>query len=278
MSGTTKTARRDEARNQAIRLKAAQQQVARRQRTLAIALLSVGVVVLGSVVAFILSNQPPPAAQDLSSVDDPLTSVSAPATANEAGGIPVGQDGVAGAETGPQDVVVAVYADYMCPICGAFEETNGQVLAELRQTGEIVVEYRPVAILDRFSQGTQYSTRAAAAAALVADRAPEAFITFNDLLFANQPEEGTAGLSDERIAELATQAGVPGDLASSIVEGGHMSGAESFAPWVAAATEQASRDFAPQFGTPTILINGEKFEGDWRVEGALTAAVEEARG
>jgi len=57
-----------------------------------------------------------------------------------------------------------------------------------------------------------------------------------------------------------------------------MSGADSFAAWVAGATEQATRDFAPQFGTPTILIDGEKLEVDWRIEGALAAAVEEARG
>lgn len=278
MSRTQKTVRREEARSHAIRLKAAQEQAARRQRTLAIALLTVGLLVIGSVVAFILSNQPEPA-PDLSSVEDPLGSVSAPATANDAGGIQVGADGVAGgAEASPETVVVAVYADYMCPICGAFEETNGPVLTELREAGEVIVEYRPVSILDRTSQGAQYSTRAAAAAALVADRAPEAFVTFNDLLFANQPAEGTTGLTDERIAELATRAGAPDEVASSIVEGSHMSGEDSFAAWVAAATEQATRDFAPQFGTPTILINGEKLEADWRIEGALAAAVEEARG
>jgi protein-disulfide isomerase len=278
MSRTPKTDRREEARSRAIRLKAAQEQAARRQRTLTIVLTTVGILVVGSVVAFILMNQPEPA-PDLSSVEDPLGSVSAPATANEAGGIPVGADGVAGGTAAsPETVVVAVYSDYMCPICGLFEAVNGPVLKELREAGDVVVEYRPVSILDRTSQGTQYSTRAAAAAALVADRAPDAFVTFNDLLFANQPAEGTAGLSDVRLAELATEAGAPEAVASSIVDGSHMSGEDSFANWVAAATEQATRDFAPQFGTPTILIDGEKLEVDWRIEGALATAVEEARG
>jgi len=278
MSNTPKAVRREEARSNAARLKAAQEQAARRQRALATGLLAVGFVVIGSVVGFILSNQPEPA-PDLSSVEDPLGSVRAPATANDAGGIQVGADGIAGgAEASPETVVVAVYSDYMCPICGVFEATNGPVLTELREAGEIVLEYRPVSILDRTSQGAQYSTRAASAAALVADRAPAAFVTFNDLLFANQPAEGTTGLSDERIAELATQAGAPEEVASSIIEGSHMSGADSFAAWVAGATEQATRDFAPQFGTPTILIDGEKLEVDWRIEGALAAAVEEARG
>ena len=64
--------------------------------------------------------------------------------------------------------MVAVYSDYLCPICGVFEQTNGATLDELRQSGEIVLEYHPVSILDRKSGGTAYSTRSATAAALVA--------------------------------------------------------------------------------------------------------------
>lgn len=277
MSKTTKPARKDEARAMAARLNAGEANAARRQRVVAIALAAIGVLVLGLVVAFIVSNRPAPA-PDLTSVEDPLGSVHAPSTANDAGGIQVGVDGTAGgAVTSAETVVVAVYFDYMCPVCGAFEAINGPVLAKLRERGEIVIEYRPVSILDRTSQGTRYSTRAAAAAALVADRMPEAFVDFNNLLYANQPEEGTSGLTDEQLASLATQAGVPAEVASAIVEGQHMTGDDSFAGWVAAATEQATRDFAPQFGTPTILINGEKTEFDWSIDGAIEAAIEAAR-
>ena len=280
MVNPTKAERRDEARIQAERLREEQQRTARRQRTIAISLVVVGLLVVGAIVAWILSNQPEPA-PDLSTVEDPLGSVSAPATANDEGGIPVGGDGVAGG-TGEADAVeVVVYSDFMCPVCSMFEETNGAALTQLREDGDIVLEYRPVSILDRTSQGAQYSTRAATAAAFVADQDPAAFVAFNEAMFANQPEEGTQGLTDEQIADLARDAGVQEDVAAAIADGSYFTGDASFAPWVAASTEQATRDFPDGFGTPTILIDGENIadlEVDWRVPGALATAIESARG
>jgi len=280
MPNPTKAERRAEARIRAERLREEQQRALHRQRTIAISLLVVGLLAVGAMVAWILSNQREPAS-DLSDVEDPLGSVSAPATANDQGGIPVGPDGVAGT-TGDADAVqVVVYSDFMCPICGLFEETNGQVLSDLRESGDIVLEYRPVSILDRTSQGGQYSTRAATAAAFVADQDPAAFVAFNDAMFANQPEEGTQGLTDEQIAGIASDAGVQDDVAAAIADGSYFTGDASFAPWVAASTEQATRDFPDGFGTPTILVDGQNIadlEVDWRVPGALTAAIESARG
>ncbi|WP_182113062.1 MULTISPECIES: thioredoxin domain-containing protein [unclassified Actinotalea] len=276
----TKAARRDEARAEALRLREEQQRQAQRQRTIVISLLVVGLVVVGGLIWWIMSMAQED--QDFAEVEQPLAGVSAPAAANDEGGIRVGEDGVARDIDVPEDaVVVTVYADFMCPICGQFEQVNGADLDELREAGEVVVEYRPVSILDRFSQGSQFSTRSATALALVADRAPEAFLGFNQALFASQPAEGTSGLSDEQIAELAEAAGVPQDVTRTIADGSYMEGEDSFAPWVAAATEQASRDFAPQFGTPTVLVDGENVadqQVDWRVPGALVDVIEKARG
>lgn len=281
MSKPTKAQRREDARTQAQRIREEQQKAARRQRTIAVSLLVVGLLVLGGVVAWILSNQPEPA-PDFADIEDPLGSVSSPATANDEGGIPVGQAGVAGdATAGDGAVEVVVYSDYMCPICGMFEDVNGTALDELREQGEVVVEYRPVSILDRTSQGSQFSTRAATAAGLVADQAPEQFVAFNTAMFANQPEEGTEGLSDEQIADIAREAGVAEDVAAQIADGSYLEGDASFSPWVAAATEEATRAFPEGFGTPTILVAGENLSDlgvDWRIEGALVDAIEAARG
>ena len=281
MSKPTKAERREDARTQALRIREEQQKAARRQRTIAISLLVVG------VVAWILSNQPKPPVDlsqvpDFSEVEDPLGTVSAPATANDEGGVPVGQDGVAGGGTAGADAVeVVVYSDYMCPICGMFEEINGPVLDELRENGEVIVEYRPVSILDRTSQGSLFSTRAAAAAGFVADQAPEGFVAFNAAMLTNQPEEGTNGLSDEQIADLARDAGVDEAVAAQIADGSYLEGDDSFVPWVTAATEEATRAFPEGFGTPTILVNGENLSDlgvDWRMVGALVDAIEAARG
>ena len=101
-------------------------------------------------------------------------------------------------------VVVDVYLDYMCPYCAMFEAINGAIAG--RAAGgrdDVVVAYHPVSILDRLSMGTGYSTRAATAAALVADQAPETFDAFNAAMFASQPGESTEGLTDAAIAGIA---------------------------------------------------------------------------
>lgn len=278
----TKSQRREEARAAAARLREEQQRKAQRQRTIAIAVAVAAVAIVGVLIWVILAQGNRSA---LESVD------LRPAGSDLHGGIPVGADGVAGTTSGANDdaVVVAVYSDYMCPVCGAFEEVNGADLDELRQAGEIVLEYHPVSILDRYSNDTAYSTRSATAVALVADRAPELFVQFNEGLFANQPAEGTDGLSDAQIAEIAREAGVPEDVAATIESGeylGQQADAEgvpleqTFVPWVVAATDQASKDLG-SLQTPTIVLNGDVMDVstyDWRESGVLAQAIEDARG
>ena len=54
------------------------------------------------------------------------------ARALEALAVSLGADGAAGTEN-EGAVEVGVYLDYMCPICGQFEETNGATLDQLRE-------------------------------------------------------------------------------------------------------------------------------------------------
>ncbi|WP_225755143.1 thioredoxin domain-containing protein [Actinotalea sp. Marseille-Q4924] len=291
MSSTKPTrTQREEARAIAERLHQEQQSAeARRQRTILISLLVVGLVVIGGVVAFIFANAGSTTSStvdvpDLSDAEDPFEGIAAPQGATDDGAIVVGPDGVAGSAEGADAdaVTVKVYSDFLCPFCQMFEQTNGPVLEELRAAGDVVSEYHLVSILDRAAAGSQYSTRAAAAAALVADQAPEAFVDLVDALFANQPAEGVAGLTDAQIAELAREAGVAEDVAAQIEDGSYATGEDSFVPWVAAVTEQASRDL-PRLATPAVLLDGQDIgEGglgvDWRVPGALAAAVEQVRG
>lgn len=64
-----------------------------------------------------------------------------------------------------RDIQVDVYIDAMCPICATFDETYMPVL---EGHGAIGVTVHPISILDRYSNGIEYSTRAAAAAYAVA--------------------------------------------------------------------------------------------------------------
>lgn len=271
---------RADARAAALALREQQAREARRQRAILISLVAVGLAAVIGVVVWILSQAPDN--PDLSEVEDPLAAVTAPRGATEDGGILVGADGVIDDGSVPEGaVVVDVYADFMCPFCGLFEETNAATLDELRAGGDVVVSYHPVAILDRYANGTEFSTRASTALATVADQEPQAFVAFNAALFANQPAENSPGLSDAEIADIARGAGVSDEVAATIEDGSYLTGDDSLRPWVLAATEQASRDL-PRLATPTILVDGQELSEDlgvdWRVPGALEAAVAQVRG
>lgn len=214
-----------------------------------------------------------------------LSAVLTPSSADATGGIPVSDDGVGVAGEG--DVVVDMYFDFMCPYCGTLDQVNAADLDALVAEGGVTVVYHPVSILDRLSEGTAYSTRAVNAVAVVADLAPEFVPAFVTALLAEgtQPEEGTAGLSDAEIAEIAQQVGVSRAVTDEFTSTADFQGTtlRAFVPWTAAATAVLpANPTTGTAGTPTVLINGEWFGGtadqDWRQPGVLRTAVEAAKG
>lgn len=278
----TKADRREEARLAAQRVKEQQDREAKRQRNVLIVIVGVALVAIVAVVVYIFSNAPAESSRiapiDFSETEDPLGEVDLPAGATSSGGILLGQDGVIADGQIPEgDTVVRVYADYMCPHCATFETLNGPGLDELRAEGGTVVELHPVAIMDGASAGTQYSTRASAAVAYVADNAPDVVADFNYGLFVNQPQ-GT-GLTDVQIADIAAEVGAEEAVVEGLRGGAHVA-AGGFRAWVAAATEQAARDL-PRLATPTVHVDGvdtSELGIDWRTPGALVEAVRVARG
>lgn len=199
------------------------------------------IAAFAAVVFFIVNSSKVP----------PLSEAHAPAVADETGGIPVGTGGVAGVDVPASGADTAVprvdlYVDLMCPVCNRFEQTNALDIDGLREAGTIAVYYHPVSVLDRYSKGTKYPTRAASAVAVVADQDPSHMLQFINALYANQPEEGTPGLSDDEIAAIAVGVGVPVDLAARMKQG-------EFMKWVTAATDRASQDGAGV--TPTVMVN-----------------------
>jgi len=183
-------------------------------------------------------------------------SSTSPAAATAGGGLRIGS------ETAP--VTVTIYLDYMCPYCGKFEQANGADLQQLVTDGAAKVELHPLAFLDRMSNGTEYSSRTANAAATVADRASDKLLDFTTTLYAHQPEENSPGLTDAQIAELAIGAGVPGAVADTFT-------AKRFAGWVSDATDKAVKSGIDS--TPTILVNGVKVTTNLLTAGALRTAV-----
>lgn len=140
---------------------------------------------------------------------------------------------------------VATYVDFMCPYCGQFEETEGETIAGLIEDGSITLEVHPVSILDRASQGTEYSSRSASAMYAVAEADPDNAYAFFVALYDKQPAEGTPGLTDEELVQLAKDAGVDvtADLEKSILD--H--------EYIDFAKQQTLPEGAN--GTPTLMVN-----------------------
>jgi len=149
-------------------------------------------------------------------------------------------------------VTLTIYEDYQCPACRATEAYLRPTIDRLVDDGDMRIEYHPIAFLDAAST-TDYSSRALGAAVCVLDQSgDEAYLRMHNLLYLNQPPEGSAGLSDAQLADLAQQAGANRAAVAECMDQAR------FADWVEAATEQASQDGVN--ATPTILVNGTQLE------------------
>ena len=246
------------ARGERIAEAAAQRRARQRVRVVASA---GGLVIVGLVVAIVVSLVNAAGRDngaDSTALQKPYTS---PTIATANGALAFGK------ATAP--VKLETYLDYMCPFCGRFERANGGEIDRMVADGTVRIELYPLSFLDRVSNGTRYSTRAANAVATVAHRAPDKVLAFSNALFASQPAEGTSGLSDDEIAKLASGAGVPSETVAQFTEG-------IFEPWVAASTSAVFETGVT--GTPTVKINGTRFSGDLYAVGPLTRAVAAAKG
>ena len=181
------------------------------------------------------------------------------------GAVPPGvtlADGVTvGRVTAP--VTLDVWEDPQCPVCADFEEQVGPTVEKWVDAGTVKVRYHVISFLDRAST-TDYSSRAANALYAAAAVSPAAFADYHRTLFAEQPAEGSAGLTDDRLAELAGSAGA--GAAEADIRAG------TYANYVTRATEQSSKDGVT--GTPTVKVNGEPVAQPTLA--AVTAAVEAA--
>ena len=151
------------------------------------------------------------------------------------------------AEAG-KPVKVVLYVDFICPVCKNFEAQYNEQLTSLRNEGKITVEYRALGFLDNRSS-SNYSSRAANAAACVVNESPEKYAEFVDSLFAKQPAEGSAGISDNDLKKMATEIGAK-PIDTCVDE-------KTYRPFVKFATKQAAA--VGVTGTPTVFVDGQQW-------------------
>ncbi|HEX6366666.1 MAG TPA: thioredoxin domain-containing protein [Agromyces sp.] len=264
----TRNERREAAREKARILREEQRKRERRNKFLIQGGIIVVVLAIAALIfTLILQNVRPAGPGPANMASDGIV-----LTAGDEGGIvavetPAVPAGGTPTPTEPDDsgtvANIVVYVDYLCPFCGQFEATNSDSIRTMVEEGAATLEMHPIAILTNKSNGTQYSLRAANAAACVADTSPDSFFDFNALLFQNQPEEGTAGLTNDEIKSLVEQAG-----ASDVSTIEQCIDDKQFNSWVQEATNRAlsgpvpNSDLPAITGTPTVLVNGQQFTGN----------------
>lgn len=251
-STATRRAEQQAAAERAAAIRHEQERRERRRRT-----LTIGGVVAAVLTLVLIAGYAVQSARD---------------TTGEAGVVPSGVvDDYAvpwGERSAP--VTVTIYEDFLCPFCGDFEAASAALLQEYVDAGDVQVEYRVLSFLDGASDGSDYSTRAMNALGAVLDTAgPDAAKRFHDLLFENQPEEGTPGPTDDELIAYAVEAGAREDAVAAPIR------ERRFEQWVVNATDASSQEGVSS--TPTVMVDGEVVEFE-TIDGLLAdteAAIEQ---
>jgi protein-disulfide isomerase len=154
-------------------------------------------------------------------------------------------------------VVMIEYGDFRCPFCGKFaREVEPKLVDEYVESGTLRMEWRDFPYLGRESVGAALAARAA--------QEQGKFWEYHDLLYENQ----SGGFSDERLVELAREAGLDvEEFEADLASGRH--------------EEAVARDFQEGqrigiTGTPTFVINGEVLAGAQPIE-VFEDAIERAK-
>ncbi len=277
----TKNQRREQAREQARLAREAEKKREKRNRLVLQGSIVLVVLAILGVVALVLTQTMKPAGPGPANMISGGVTFGADLKVESTGALQEGQEREARKvdwEKPPIDVTV--YADYMCPACGNFEQQNGSMLEQYVGSGDITLTVYPLNMLDAQSLGTKYSTRAGNLFACVVDQQPDvAFALHNRLLSADvQPKEQTTGLTDEQLLDNAEAAGA--DLNDSLRQ---CVKDQRFAGFIASnyksVTEVGLKGLAdgaqlmnPQTGelvpadqpqrlmsTPTVFVNGQQW-------------------
>ena len=263
-SHPSKNQRRDAAREKATQLREEQKKKDRRNKVFLQGGIAVAAIAIIAIVALIIMNSirpPSPGPANMASdgilIGAGMAAVTTSALqpdANPVASVPDSTGTIAD---------IRVYVDYLCPLCGQFEKTNGEQISGWVDSGAATVEIHPVSILTSKSAGTQYSLRAANTAACVANYSPNDFYAFNAEMFVDQPTEGTAGWSDDELKAVVKSSGVSTAVSriNSCID------KKTYKSWVLAATDRALAGPIPNAaipaitGTPTVLVNGKQYVG-----------------
>ena len=248
------------ARERARELRELHKKQDRRRRLLLQGGIASSVLVILAVIAVVIFLFPPTAASGPQNMLSDGIKIGEGLKAEHTAALKPNQDPVPSGQNAPEVVDIQLYVDYLCANCGTFQQNNDEQLRSWVESGAATIEIHPLALLTTKSAGTQYSLRAASAAACVADLSPDHYYDFHVALLTDQPEEGTEALSDEEILQRAKDAGVTalGQINRCMTEARYRS-------WVKEATVRAlegpipNADISAIDSPLTVIVNGQVF-------------------
>ena len=256
----TRSEQRDQARAKARELREQRAKGDKRKRLILTVSVTVGIIaVVAGVVSSIIffSNTSNVAVDNAKKV---------PANVTSLGGVLLGKGLVPTTEEqSKKGNQIVIYQDYQCPVCKLFEDPNTSQIKAWVESGLATVEYHPISFLDGQSLNN-YSSRANNAALCVANPQPEKFFNVNAALYANQPQENSAGPSDTELKSTLVGSGVVmNDEIKTCID------QKRYGKYIENRTSEAFSQPAvtgkeiPR-GTPYVLINGNVYDWEGKAE------------
>lgn len=132
-------------------------------------------------------------------------------------------DGIVTAGKDSAKAKLDFYEDYLCPACGQFNHRDADKIDKALANGQIQVNYTMMPFLNQNSDPPGYSGRAAAAAYAVAVNAPDKWASYEHSLYNDQPEEHSAGYTNDQLISLGKRLGVGGNFEQDVRSGKYMS-------------------------------------------------------
>ncbi len=176
------------------------------------------------------------------------------------------QEAGGGVVLGDGAVDVALWEDFQCPGCKAFEDSNGEMLRERVESGDITMTVHPLSFLDG-TLDNDSSVSAANAFGCATDAGEQQALDFHLTVYANQPTEtaGQPAWSADQLIGWGNDVGIEGGEWESCVND------LTYEGWVTQV--QTTMAGAGITQTPTVFLDGEKFDV---AAGDLDAAIDEA--
>lgn len=260
----TRSEQREAARAKAKALREQQQKGDRRKRVfIQLGIVASVLVAVGAVALTIFGAS--------------TQSTAVPSNASFNDGVKVGtdlkvftSDFTPAAPSGEEPIEIIVYVDYQCPICAIFEIPNSEQIKSWVSSGAATLQMHALSFLDGRGSPNAFSSRAANAAICVSEYSPDNLFDYNTRLFQAQPTEGAPGPENPELIAFAEEVGATNmDQISTCIN------EKSFGNWINDSTERALTQPIPGTdieisGTPTILVNGEKYT--WNTAEELASA------